>query len=241
MLKLNDLRWAPFNEYRKNLMTANLKTSAFLITLFLLICLLGCSTKRDISGTYSLKRFPKISIKLNSDSSFEYSLVHINPYLHPFDHPEVGFVSTKGKWKSAGKRMISLNSQKDSLTYTLAEISKTANSPDSVSNFVFVDEQNDPVKILYVAMSDSSIISLFHGSLESHSENLIKRDTLEFHFFGFKIFKFISGEKKNYNYTIKLRPTFRPGYFNDKLVKVSRNGLSYRTEKHKFHYLKARK
>jgi hypothetical protein len=219
-------------------MTGTLKTAAFLIIVFLSMCLLGCLAKRDVSGSYSLKRFPKINIKLNSDSSFEYSLVHINPYLHPFDHPEVVFISTKGKWKSTGKRLISLTSLKDSLIYPLAEISKTASSRDSVSNFFFVDEQNDPVKILYVKMSDSSVVSAFHRSLDSYSENLIKRDTLEFHFFGFKTLKFISGEKRNYNYTIKLRPIFRPSYFNDKLIKVSKNGLSYRTEKYKFRYLK---
>jgi len=207
--------------------------------LFIIIILtcIGCaSKKREIAGNYSLMYFPKATIEIKNDQTFEFVLMYANPYLHPGDRPDNDFVKTAGTLQKIDKQTYYLNSIADTLIYPLAEVKKSAAKVDSVSNFTFYDTYGDSVNIEYVKLSDSSIVMLLHRRLLDFSENLVKRDTIEFHFFGYRPFTFVSGERKNYDYKITLKPIFRPGFLDRVKLRVKGKRLYIGNNKKKAIY-----
>ena len=189
-------------------------------------------TRKDITGTYQLEKFPKTILQLNEDSTFRFEKNNLNPYLHPFDHPDEHFFITSGRWTKMGKT-INLTSQSDSLTYPLAVVRKSDTSGNE-SLFSFYDTSGDIVPILYVQYSDSSAHMVLHHTMKSFSEDLSKRDTLEFHFYGYRPWTFISGEKKNASYAVLLNPEYRPNIFRQGEFRVKAGRLIGRDRKARF-------
>src|SRR5687767_6287408 len=98
-----------------------IKTVSFL-TLFVFF-LHSCKvTEKEIIGFYKLDRFPKTTLKINADNTFEFAKNNKNPYLHPSDHPEEYYADTKGTWQWTDKKIISLTSQSDTLIYPLVSL-----------------------------------------------------------------------------------------------------------------------
>lgn len=128
-------------------------------------------------GLYQLDRFPKTTLKINSDRTFEFSKNNRNPYVHPFDHPDEYHWNTKGTWQLVDKRTISLTSQSDTLIYPLVTVEKLPARDDKWSYFTFYDTYGDTVKVLYVQYTDSSISAAMHRSMDYFTEDLTKRDT----------------------------------------------------------------
>ncbi|MFT3675697.1 MAG: hypothetical protein QM781_07365 [Chitinophagaceae bacterium] len=182
-------------------------------------------TENDVAGVYTLDRFTKTILKINSDKTFEYSKNNRNPYLHPFDHQDEYYTDTRGSWQATGKRTISLTSQSDTLIYPLTSIEVHPPRNNTISYFIFYDTHGDTVKILYVQYTDSAISAAMHRSMDYFTEDLAKRDTLEFHFYGYPPYVFISDQKTNHDYSITLKPAFQPGFFRETTFRIKRKQL----------------
>jgi hypothetical protein len=200
------------------------KTIYLLIFFFLTIA--SCKvTEKDIVGSYKLDRFPKTTLTINGDKTFEFTKNNPNPYLHPFDHPDQYYSTTKGKWFIVDKNIIELTSQLDTVIYPLVTVEHKLPRNDTLSYFTFYDTYSDTVKVLYVQYTDSTISAAMHRSMDFFTENLTNRDTLKFHFYGYPPFTFINGQKENFDYNIILKPFFQPGFFLARQFRVKRNKL----------------
>jgi hypothetical protein len=199
--------------------------TAFILTLFVLLVSSCKVTEKDIIGSYQLDKFPKTTLTINSDKTFEFSKNNRNPYLHPFDHPDEYYADTKGIWQMVDKRTIALTSQTDTLIYPLVSVLTQPARDNRRSHFTFYDKYGDTVKVLYVQYADSSISAAMHHSMDYFTEDLTKRDTLEFHFYGYRPYVFIGGRKDNHDYRITLKPTFQPNFFRRTEFRIKRKQL----------------
>lgn len=213
--------------------------TAFIATFFVLLVCSCKVTEKDIIGFYELDKFPKTTLKINSDKTFEFSKNNRNPYLHPFDHPDEYYSNTKGIWQTVDKKTISLTSQSDTLIYPLVSLKANPPRDGKWSHFAFYDTYGDTVKILYVQYTDSSISAAMHRSMDYFTEDLTKRDTLEFHFYGYRPYVFVNGQKTNQDYSITLKPSFQPNFFRGTQFRIKRKQLIDIKRKGKFRMTKS--
>ena len=211
----------------------------YIATLFVLLACSCKVTEKQIIGLYQLNKFPKTTLKINSDKTFEFSKNNKNPYLHPFDHPDEYYSNTKGTWQTVDKKRISLTSQSDTLIYPLVSLSANPARDVKWSHFAFYDTYGDTVKILYVQYTNSSISAEMHRSMEYFIEDLTKRDTLEFHFYGYRPYVFIGREKFNQDYSITLKPSFQPNFFRGTEFRIKGKQLIDVKKKGKFKMTKS--
>lgn len=209
--------------------------------LFLLSIILYTSCKvaeKDFLGIYALEKFPKTTLLIKSDNTFEFYKNNPNPYLHPFDHPSENYCITKGSWEKPTGNLLVLTSQSDSLVYPLFEIRSVPPRQENLSYFTFFDNFNDTVRLLYTELSNGELMGRSHGTSPFAFLDLRQRDTLEFHFYGYRPVKYISGEKKNRDYFITLKPEFQPNFFigtkfrvkKNKILDVNRKGKFFKTK-----------
>ena len=112
--------------------------SIFLI--FFLVYFTSCKVKeKDIVGQFKLKHFPKSTLTINSDATFEFIQNYINPYLLPFEHSDENYFRTIGRWNLNGN-ILTLNSTKDSLIYPLYKIETSHTLENNKTTL-----QSDPV------------------------------------------------------------------------------------------------
>lgn len=209
-----------------------MKKVVFAITI---IFISSCKiSEKGIIGTYQLDSFPKTILKINSDKTFEFSKNNRNPYLHPFDHPGEYYFNTIGNWQKVDKKIISLTSQSDTIVYPLVSFKTYPPRDKKQSYFTFFDTYGDTVKVLYVQYADSSISAAMHHSMDYFSEDLTKRDTLEFHFYGYRPYTFISEQNLNQDYSIILKPAFQPSFFLETKFKIKKRQLVDIKRKSKF-------
>jgi hypothetical protein len=210
-------------------------TKAALVSTFFVLVFYSCKvTEKDIIGHYKLDKFPKTTLTINSDKTFEFSKNNRNPYLHPFDHPDEYYADTKGKWQMVDKKTISLTSQSDTLIFPLASVQANPARDNKWSYFTFYDTYGDTVKVLYVQYDDSTISAAMHRSMNYFTEDMTKRDTLEFHFYGYRPFTFINEQTTNQDYRITLKPAFQPNFFQTAEFRIKRNQLLDIKRKGKF-------
>ncbi len=207
-----------------------------LLPLVLIFLLFSCRLSyQDICGTYELKNFPKSTLVINSDDTFVFTQNYLSPYQHPFPHHDEYYFRTMGNW-IAVPRLIKLTGTKDRIDYSNVNILSTEPSINEQSNFKFVDEYGDTVPILSVQYSDSTSVSVLHHTMDDFDEDLRKRDSLQFIFFGYQPWTFIHGEQKNNNYTIEILPAFRSNEIDSLYLKLRKNvigskKLKYRRKK----------
>jgi hypothetical protein len=210
-------------------------TKTIIVMTLLFFLIISCKVaEKDIPGLYIYEGALKTKLKINSDRTFEFSRNNRNPYLHPFDHPDEYFYDTKGAWKVVDKKTISITSQSDTLVYPLASTQTYPPRDSKWSNFTFYDTYGDTVKILYVQYADSSISAALHRSMDYITEDLTKRDTFEFHFYGYRPYKLITGQKINQDYKITLKPSFQPNLFIETQFRIKSNRLIDIRRKAKF-------
>jgi hypothetical protein len=212
---------------------------AFILTSLVLLFSSCKVTEKDTVGSYQLEGFPKTTLKINSDKTFEFSKNNRNPYLHPFDHPDEYYADTKGTWQTVEKRIIALTSQSDTLIYPLTSVVTKPARDNKWSQFTFYDKYGDTVKVLYVQYTDSSISAAMHRSMDYFTEDLTKRDTLEFHFYGYRPYVLIGGRKENHDYSITLKPSFQPNFFRGTEFRIKRKQLVDIKRKGKFRLTKS--
>jgi len=210
--------------------------TVFLISIVILAISSCKVTEKDMVGLYKLDRFPKTVLKINSDRTFEFSKNNRNPYLHPFDHSDEYYCDTKGTWMPIDKKTISLTSQSDTLVYPLVSLQVCPARDNHCSYFTFYDTYGDTIKVLYVQYADSSISAAMHRSMGYFTTDLTQRDTLEFHFYGYRSYTFIKGQKSNQDYNITLKPGFQPDFFRGTVFRVKRKQLIDIKRKGKFRF-----
>lgn len=215
-------------------------TKTAFISALLFILISSCKvTEKDMIGLYKLDRFPKTTLKINTDKTFEFSKNNRNPYLHPFDHPEEYYAKTKGTWQTVDEKTISLTSQSDTLIYPLVSLQTYPARDKNWSYFTFYDTYGDTVKVLYVQYIDSAISAAMHRSMDYFTEDLTKRDTLEFYFYGYRPYTLISGQKVNQDYKFVLKPSFQPNFFVGTEFRIKRKQLIDIKRKGKFRLTKS--
>jgi hypothetical protein len=201
-------------------------TKTFFKFLLIVFVFASCKvTELDLIGSFSLEKVPKTTFTFNKDKTFSFTRINPNPYLHPYDHPDEYYLTTRGRWGFVSKNIVEIVSQLDTVIYPLATIDKKEPQYDSISSFKFYDVYGDQVKVLYVQKTDSSIVASLHRSMDYFTCNLKNEDNLEFHFYGYQPYKFITGQNQNSDYSITLRPYFKPGFFFRRQYKVSNNKI----------------
>src|SRR5882757_8611513 len=109
-----------------------------IIAIIILSMALSCKlTEKDFSGKYALREFPKTTLQINPDKTFEFVKNNPNPYLHPFDHPTENYFITKGAWEKREGNVIALTSQADSVAYPLFDIKSAPPREKNNSYFTF--------------------------------------------------------------------------------------------------------
>lgn len=212
---------------------------AFISILFVVLTSSCKVTEKDIIGSYQLDRFPKTTLTINADKTFEFSKNNRNPYLLPFDHPDEYYADTKGTWQAVDKKTIVLTSQSDTLIYPLVSVATAPARDKKWSYFTFYDTYGDTVQVLYVQFTDSSISAEMHRSMDYFTEDLTKRDTLEFHFYGYRPYVFMGRRKVNQDYSITLKPGFQPNFFRRTEFRLKRKQLIDIRRKTKFRMTKS--
>ena len=194
--------------------------NVILLFLFLASCKV---TETSVGGVYFLKDSPKTALKIYPDKTFTFEEIFKNPYLHPFDHPEVSCFITKGIWKMSDN-ILTLQSTKDKILYERVAIEKSPVDSNGESIFTFYDLYHDTVKILYVK-TNNGILSMLHASMPYDVFNLKEEDSLEFHFFGYDPWVFRNEDKRNANYKVFLRPEYKADYFQQTKLTVKRKKI----------------
>lgn len=205
----------------------------------LIIGLVSCKPT-DFVGQYELRHFPKTSIELKSDGTFEFTKINPNPYLHPFDHPDEYYFTTTGQWKLMNNKLL-LNSFKYSLKSRPPEIIENRILEDQGldttkniygerellghSSVTFYDIFNDTIDVLRIQFPDETGLSQLHHSMKYADWFTQLSDTAEFHFYGYRPFTFIRTDKKRREMKIKLYPEYRSSIFTDREVKVTNRGI----------------
>lgn len=213
----------------------------------LIIGLVSCKPT-DFIGRYELRHFPKTSIDLKRDGTFEFVKINPNPYLHPFDHPDDNYFITNGTW-TVEKNRLTLNSDKSPTTIKEPEIiesnkvlTKTDSAknvfgrlqPLSFSTYTFYDIYGDTVNILYGQFPDSSGISLLHRSMKFLEWPTVERegdymfhlsDTIEFHFYGYNPYQFIRTDRDRRTVKVRLYPERKGGVFENRQFTITRRRI----------------
>jgi len=205
----------------------------------LIIGLVSCKPT-DFVGHYELRHFPKTSIELRSDGTFEFTKINPNPYLHPFDHPDEYYFRTTGQWRMSNRKLL-LNSFKDSLKSRTPEIIENKILEDQridttknifgerellgYSTVTFYDIFNDTVNVLRIQFPDGKGLSQLHSSMKYADWFTQLSDTAEFHFYGYQPFTFIRDDKKRREMKIKLYPEYQSNIFADREFRINNKGI----------------
>ncbi|MBC8111139.1 MAG: hypothetical protein H7Y04_08790, partial [Verrucomicrobia bacterium] len=164
---------------------------------FFLTSIVSCKlANQEVVGNYKLKRFPKTSIQINADKTFSFVGKDFKNYLSKrnfINHLGISndFVKTKGVWNIYKNKILVLASENDTSNYDLVKIKIDSTKQRDKSIFTFYDLFGDTIKISGVNKS-KYLIAKLHGQMSGYSENLMKLDTLVFHFSAYKPWKFIN-------------------------------------------------
>lgn len=213
--------------------------SRLLIIGIIFLGLISCKPT-DIIGRYELQHFPRTTIELRKDGTFEFTKINPNPYLHAFEHPDEYYFITTGTW-TVTRNKLTLNSNTDSLTSTEPEIIESKEdltkvdtsknlfgemwTPRSYWTFTFYDMFGDTVNVLIGKSPDNSEIFRSHQSMKSLLWSTVWNDTLEFYFYGYRPFKYIRTDKIRRIVRVKLYPDKVGGIFKDRQFVIRRNRI----------------
>ena len=214
---------------------------------FITILMIGCKSKFKIIGVYRVQKNSEIVLNIKSDSTFTLYNGQVNPYLHPYEHPDEYFWMTTGKWHVENQQLY-LNS--DSNACYPDSIAFIESKPLQISGFelAFLDFKNDTIPILSVRVHDSLEFARLKGSMKSikvDNEYFTNRsngfyrppnvgDTLKILFYGypptFLPFKTI----QNKSHTYRKYPRINRDAFYSHPLKIRKGGLLEKHPKMKF-------
>jgi hypothetical protein len=208
------------------------------------IFLASCSkTIKSVSGTYVLDKVPKTRLILNPNHSFIFTKVNENPYLFTTDHIDQRFYITKGQWDLRGNQII-LSSSKESEVYDLVKIVFDTTENLRYSKFRFYDIYEDSIGSGPIMYPDSSEVTKGGGGRKSDfysfGEDMTKVKSLEFTFYGYGSWKYVSKDSFNHDMIIRFIPVFKPNAFDKAPFKIRGNLLieTFKKRKYKFRKIK---
>ncbi len=202
----------------------------------LLYALLGltlfCScklTEQNLAGTYRLKGPSKTKLVLNKDKTFEFvkNFSEPGPVFFP-DSNELNFRTT-GHWQLDHNNQLILNSFPASSMVFAKEASDSITRNADITSFSFWDQYGDPIAIRFIRFPEnrtklhkSNVISFF-------AEDFVRTDTLEFHFYGYMPYRWISTRSEttsNSRHKITLYEQNRQGYFSNVIFVTDRKKIT---------------
>lgn len=208
--------------------------------LLLLLSLYSCKVNMTkLAGTYSLKQNLKTVLKLNSDSSFTFINIMPNPYLHPFDHPNDNFFSSKGTWSINQASQLVLNSVGKSVNRN-PKIERYTTTPPEKFSFVFYDTFGDTIRVLSVEQGDHSLAMKLHGTMPGYStEKLSTNDTLRFHLYGYNTWTYVNHYTEPQHYAITFYPPIDADLFTNSVFNINGGSITLKKGKTKLKFVRS--
>jgi hypothetical protein len=202
---------------------------ALISTILVLITLLSCHvTEKNIVGTYRLRGPSRTMLVVKDDRTFEFvkNFAEPGPVFFP-DSTEMNY-RTAGNWQLNNGQLILNSFPNGARIFTeLASDSITRNT--DITSFSFWDQYGDPVPIRMIhfpanrtKLHKSNVISFF-------AEDFISADTLEFHFYGYLPYRWITkpdAPAVNNQHRITLYEPYRKGFFNNVVLNAGKNKLT---------------
>jgi hypothetical protein len=205
-----------------------MKIHFFAVSL-LVILLAGCRvSEQTIAGTYRLRVPSKTMLVLNKDKTFEFvkNFSEPGPLFFP-DSTEMNF-RTRGKWMLNEQGQLVLNSEghgkhgsillKDSVVHNT-----------SLTSLSFWDSYGDPITIRFIKFLPDKMKFYRGNTISFFKEDFAGKDTLEFHFYGYRPVKWPSPTAQNFpdnhSRTFILYEEDRDGYFNNMVLSPEKNKL----------------
>jgi hypothetical protein len=204
-----------------------MKIQFFAAVAFMAI-LTGCKvSEQNIAGTYRLRAPSKTRLVLNKDKTFEFvkNFSEPGPEFFP-DSTERNF-RTRGKWTLNEQGQLVLNSDQQLGGGIQVKDSVTHNT--SLTSLSFWDSYGDPVAIRFIKFLPDKIKFYRGNTISFFKEDFGKRDTLEFHFYGYPPVKWPSETAQNYtdnhSRAFILFEEGRDGYFHNLVLSAEKNKL----------------
>jgi hypothetical protein len=202
----------------------------FISAILVMQLVLSCNTSgKNISGVYRLRPASRTMLILHEDHRFEFikNFAEPGPAFFP-DSTDLNF-RTAGNWQQGQKGQLILNSftaNQDNIN-ELTSDSITRNT--DISSFSFWDQYGDPLAIRLIRfpanrakLHKSNIVSFF-------AEDFAAYDTIEFHFYGYRPYRWIitpAERMNNHQHRITLYEPFRAGYFKNKALVPGRKKIT---------------
>ena len=202
-----------------------MKPYIFLATLSTL--LFSCKvSEKSIAGTYQLNGPSRTKLVLNNDKTFEFvkNFAEPGPVFFP-DSTEFNYRTT-GNWTLNKNGSLVLNSFTDQQPSFKQPADSLLNNP-AMTSFSFWNEYGDPVNIRFMKFPPDKIKLYKANSISFFAEDFDKKDTLEFHFYGYAPVKWPGNFSAAFNgsHSVTLFEEHRNGFFKNVELKAQRKKL----------------
>ncbi len=168
----------------------------------------------DTLAVYAFKNNPQTRLILRTDSTFEFIGMQKDPYLFVNDHIDERFFITTGRWQKHSNKLF-LTSYTDSIVYNLSEIKVDTSRQKEVSVIRFYNIYNDSVGAGWYTLADGTTViagtrnrRLYRLEIDFPKDKCVITE-----FYGYGKWEYCPNFKGNYDITVKLRPAYKPGYF----------------------------
>ncbi|HEX5654950.1 MAG TPA: hypothetical protein VFX58_17865 [Chitinophagaceae bacterium] len=193
----------------------------FISTVLFMLLVISCKTAKNISGIYRLHAASRTMLVLHEDHRFEFvkNFAQPGPAFFP-DSTELNF-RTVGTWQQDQSGRLLLNSFTTNYENAEELVKDSVTRNTDISSFSFWDQYGDPLPIRLIRfpanrtkLHKSNIVSFF-------AEDFAAYDTMEFHFYGYRPYRWIitpAERMNNHQHRITLYEPFRGGYFKNKTL-----------------------
>ncbi len=216
--------------------------------LIISLIIASCSVKKEkLIGQYEMKDNSQTRIIIYPDSTFQLYSAEQNPFLHPFEHPDKYFFTTKGFWEVSKKKLLITSDTIVEGEQSIEIIGETTIDYDGLE-VIFLDYKNDTIPVLEVAIGDSFSVAAFHSAMpyfyfkpaDFKSSNLDvnkltkNADSLKFTFYGYPPITYSFEMLIGHKYTFRLFPILKPSLFFQKPMTIRKNKLVDKEYNYKF-------
>ncbi len=191
------------------------------------ILLFSCKvSEKNIAGTYRLNQPSRTQLVLKNDKTFEFvkNFSEPGPVFFP-DSTEFNY-RTSGNWTLSPNGSLILNSFTGQQPALKQPADSILNNP-AMTSFSFWNEYGDPVNIRFMKFPPDKIKLYKANSISFFAEDFDKKDTLEFHFYGYAPVKWPGNfsAASNGSHSVTLFEEQRHGFFKNVALKAQRKKL----------------
>jgi hypothetical protein len=202
----------------------------FISAILFMLLVISCTvTEKNMSGIYRLHSPSRSMLVLHEDHRFEFvkNFAQPGPAFFP-DSTELNF-RTAGNWQRDQRGLLLLNSFTGNHENAEEQVRDSVTRNTDISSYSFWDQYGDPLPIRLIRfpanrakLHKSNIVSFF-------AEDFAAWDTIEFHFYGYRPYRWIitpAERMNNHQHRITLYEPFRAGYFKDKALVPGRKKIT---------------